>query len=165
MIAAAMASQNQQPQQNQPQNQATTGTQHYGASALAPTLPPAALNAGASQHKGGPQEMPFPNQLIVLYQIKEAKKSIMYLVIGLKKKTGNRHSSSWRKGMIFGANPTSWHLPRSQRGLQTTLNFVPHVLMSKDLLAPTGTLDSHLNTLMKLLHLFCPCHQMKSDHM
>ena len=55
MIAAAMASQNQQPQQNQPQNQATTGTQHYGASALAPTLPPAALNAGASQHKGGPQ--------------------------------------------------------------------------------------------------------------
>ena len=55
MIAAAMASQNQQPQQNQPQNQATTGTQHYGTSALAPNSPPAAFNAGASQHQGGTQ--------------------------------------------------------------------------------------------------------------
>ena len=45
MIAAAMASQNQQAQHNQAQNQSSTGTQHYGAHALAPTLPPAALNA------------------------------------------------------------------------------------------------------------------------
>ena len=51
MIAAAMAQQNQQPQ---PQNQAG-GAQHYGASALTPTLPPVALHAGASQHKGGAQ--------------------------------------------------------------------------------------------------------------
>ena len=55
MLAAAMAQNNQTPQ-NQSQNQAAaSGAQHYGASALAPAGPPAALHAGASQHRGGAQ--------------------------------------------------------------------------------------------------------------